>query len=74
MFFIDFVDNMEKIGDHLTNIAQGVLAGLQWSLEPRVRSAIGEEEMPPGSDKLDRSDEPGTPAPPTQPVGESNRP
>ncbi len=31
VFFVDFVDNMEKIGDHLTNVAQGVLAGLQWS-------------------------------------------
>ena len=30
MIFVDFVDNMEKIGDHLANIAQGVIAGLQW--------------------------------------------
>ncbi len=30
VFFIDFVDNMEKIGDHLTNVAQGVIGGLQW--------------------------------------------
>jgi phosphate:Na+ symporter len=30
LIFVDFVDNMEKIGDHLTNIAQGVLGGLQW--------------------------------------------
>lgn len=29
--FIDFVDNIEKIGDHLTNIAQGVLRHLQWN-------------------------------------------
>jgi len=34
VFFVDFVDNMEKIGDHLTNIAQGVASGLQWSAEP----------------------------------------
>ncbi len=38
LLFVDFVDNMEKIGDHLTNIAQGVLGGLQWegktTLEP----------------------------------------
>ncbi len=30
LLFVDFVDNLEKIGDHLTNIAQGVLGGLQW--------------------------------------------
>jgi len=29
--FINFINNMEKIGDHLTNIAQGVIGGLQWS-------------------------------------------
>ena len=29
--FIDLVDNLEKIGDHLTNIAQSVIGGLQWS-------------------------------------------
>lgn len=28
--FNDFVDNIEKIGDHLTNIAQGVLRHLRW--------------------------------------------
>ena len=31
--FIDFVNNMEKIGDHLTNIAQGVLRHLRWDQE-----------------------------------------
>jgi hypothetical protein len=31
------VDNVEKIGDHLTNIAQAVIGGLQWlGVEPRV--------------------------------------
>jgi len=28
--FIDLVDNLEKIGDHLTNVAQGVLEGMRW--------------------------------------------
>ena len=28
--FIDLVDNMEKIGDHLTNIAQGVIGEMRW--------------------------------------------
>jgi len=30
LIFIDLVDNIEKIGDHLTNIAQSVLGGLRW--------------------------------------------
>ncbi len=30
LIFIDLVDNIEKIGDHLTNIAQAVMGGLHW--------------------------------------------
>ncbi len=30
LIFIDLVDNLEKIGDHLTNIAQSVIGGVQW--------------------------------------------
>ncbi len=30
LILIDLVDNLEKIGDHLTNIAQSVIGGLQW--------------------------------------------
>ncbi len=30
LILIDLVDNVEKIGDHLANIAQSVLGGLQW--------------------------------------------
>ncbi|MFH1836833.1 MAG: Na/Pi cotransporter family protein [Candidatus Omnitrophota bacterium] len=30
VIFMDFVDNLEKIGDHLTNIAQGVLGEMRW--------------------------------------------
>ena len=30
LIFIDLVDNVEKIADHLTNIAQSVIGGLQW--------------------------------------------
>jgi len=29
--FIDTINNLEKIGDHLTNIGQAVMDGLQWS-------------------------------------------
>jgi phosphate:Na+ symporter len=34
--YINLVDNIEKIGDHLTNIAQGVIRGMKWQdiLEP----------------------------------------
>ena len=28
--FLDLVDNLEKIGDHLTNIAEGILGGMRW--------------------------------------------
>ncbi|MFP4472822.1 MAG: Na/Pi cotransporter family protein [Candidatus Omnitrophota bacterium] len=28
--FLDFIDNMEKIGDHLTNIVQSVIGKMQW--------------------------------------------
>jgi len=31
LIFIDLVDNIEKIGDHLTNIGQAVIGGLQWN-------------------------------------------
>jgi len=30
LIFIDLIDNVEKIGDHLTNIAQSVIGGLHW--------------------------------------------
>ena len=36
LVFIDLVDELEKIGDHLTNIAQATIGGLRWrsALEP----------------------------------------
>jgi phosphate:Na+ symporter len=37
LIFIDLVDNIEKMGDHLNNIAQAVLGGLQWvGVKPRI--------------------------------------
>ncbi|MFH1847292.1 MAG: Na/Pi cotransporter family protein [Candidatus Omnitrophota bacterium] len=30
IIFMDFVDNLEKIGDYLTNIAQGVIGDMRW--------------------------------------------
>ncbi len=36
LVFISLVDNVEKIGDHLTNIAQAIIGGLQWDgIEPQ---------------------------------------
>jgi phosphate:Na+ symporter len=47
LIFIDLVDNVEKIGDHLTNIAQAVIGGLQWDgVELKTSS-----EPTPGTDK-----------------------
>ena len=48
LIFCDLVDNVEKIGDHLTNIAQAVIGGLQWAgAEPRV-----EPTAPPSTEDL----------------------
>jgi phosphate:Na+ symporter len=33
IIYSDFVDNVEKIGDHLTNIVQSVLKHLQWETD-----------------------------------------
>ncbi len=44
LIFCDLVDNIEKIGDHLTNIAQAVIGGLQWAgVEPRIEQVTGPE-------------------------------
>ena len=41
LVFIDLVDNVEKIGDHLTNIAQAVIGGLQWEgVKPKVEDVL----------------------------------
>ncbi|MDD4956580.1 MAG: Na/Pi cotransporter family protein [Candidatus Omnitrophica bacterium] len=40
--FLDFVDNLEKIGDHLTNIAQGVVGEMRW--KGFYASSLSEEE------------------------------
>ena len=41
LIFIDLVDNVEKIGDHLTNIAQAAIGGLQWAeIEPKISDGL----------------------------------
>jgi phosphate:Na+ symporter len=35
LVFLDYVANLEKIGDHLTNIAQAIMGGLRWDGFPR---------------------------------------
>jgi phosphate:Na+ symporter len=41
LIFIDLVDNIEKIGDHLTNIAQAIIGGLQWEgIKPKVTDIL----------------------------------
>ncbi len=53
VIFIDLVDNVEKVGDHLTNIAQATIGGLQWTGvepafdgDPASRHATVEEVPP----------------------------
>ncbi|MBN2589661.1 MAG: Na/Pi cotransporter family protein [Sedimentisphaerales bacterium] len=37
LIFIDLVDNVEKIGDHLTNISQAMIGGLHWDgVKPKI--------------------------------------
>lgn len=48
LIFIDLVDNAEKIGDHLTNIAQATIGGLQWEgVKPKVRGVTEKDEDDP---------------------------
>ena len=45
LIFIDLVDNIEKMGDHLTNIAQSVIGGLQWDgVEPNLAAQKQEDQ------------------------------
>jgi len=35
ILFLDLVDNLEKIGDHLANIAQGIQGGMRWKVQQK---------------------------------------
>ena len=39
LLFLDFVDNMEEIGDRLTNIAEAVISNLRWELHGAASQA-----------------------------------
>jgi len=41
--FLDFVDNLEKIGDHLSNIAEGILGEMRWKLIEKSAQVNKEE-------------------------------
>jgi hypothetical protein len=45
LIFIDLVDNVEKVGDHLNNIAQGVIGGLQWDGFEALASRSHEQDI-----------------------------
>jgi len=41
LLFVSFVDNLEKIGDHITNIAQASLRHLRWSQDLELNEVGG---------------------------------
>ena len=42
--FMDLVDNLEKIGDHLTNVAEGVVSEMRWRRDSNdYKTLIGQE-------------------------------
>jgi len=43
--FMDLVDNMEKIGDHLTNVVQGVMGEMKWKGYDSTTDTIVTEEI-----------------------------
>ena len=40
VIFLDFINNLEKIGDHLTNVAQAVMGSFQWDDVKRYKGQI----------------------------------
>jgi len=40
VIFMDFVDNLEKIGDHLTNVAEGVISKMRWRGHPSTKESL----------------------------------
>jgi phosphate:Na+ symporter len=44
LIFTDYLHNLEKIGDHLANIAQGIVGGGQWTGQQKLQHAAEEAE------------------------------
>ena len=42
LLFVDCVQNLEKVGDHLANVAQGILTGGSWATELELPEPIAE--------------------------------
>ena len=40
IIFLDFINNLEKIGDHLTNIAQAVMGSFQWEAIKKYKGHV----------------------------------
>ncbi len=42
--FLDFVDNLEKVGDHLYNVSQGIVGGMRWKViekkDAKVKASV----------------------------------
>ena len=61
--FIDFVNNMEKIGDHLSNVAQAIIGGLQWGVfDEDAEADDAPPANPPAAGGSQSNGQPGTPA------------
>jgi phosphate:Na+ symporter len=58
--FVDLISSLEKIGDHLANVAQGVLGGLQWGAQ--ARASAGQDDAPPQPPDAEKGLEPNVPA------------
>ena len=46
LLFVEFINNMEKIGDHLANVAQGVIGGLQWRVSSADQTTDDDQDSP----------------------------
>jgi phosphate:Na+ symporter len=50
IIFLDFINNLEKIGDHLTNVAQAVMGSFQWDDVKKHKQTAGHRLKYTGSD------------------------
>ncbi len=57
LIFTDYLHNLEKIGDHLANIAQGIVGGGQWTGQQKLQQAAEEADARYESDSVDINDD-----------------